>query len=211
MPAPIKVENSDRYGRLIILKEINQCGNGRRFLCECICGGLKEVNLSKLTSGNTKSCGCLQKETRGKSTRTHGMTGSRLYNIWNGMRERCSNPKNTIFEYYGGRGIKVSEQWLRFVTFMEWALSNGYEENLTIERKDVNGDYCPENCEWISMGKQNLNRRNTLLVEYKGEKKPLKIWCKDLDLGYLRIWKRLNKGWTADEAFEIEYGKRKTS
>lgn len=210
MPAPLKVIKGDRYGRLTIINEIKQIGNGRRFLCKCDCGNKKEVNLSKLTSDNTKSCGCLQQESRKKSTKTHGMVGSRLYNIWNGIRERCTNPKSSIYSHYGGRGIKLSDQWLDFTSFMHWSLSNGYENDLTIERKDVNGDYCPENCKWVSMEHQNLNKRNTLLVEYKGEIKPLKTWCEELGLGYVRIWKRLNKGWTPNEAFEIEYGKRRS-
>lgn len=206
MAKPLIINVGDAYGKLTIVSEVDQTGNGRRFLCKCDCGQEKEVNLSKLRSGNTKSCGCFQLESRGRANITHGMTGSRLYNIWYGMKDRCTNPNSSTFNYYGGRGIRFSDEWKNFAPFMEWALSNGYQDDLTLERKDVDKNYDPGNCEWVSMRVQNLNKRNTLLVEYKGETKPLKTWCKELGKDYLRVWKRLNRGWSTSDAFEVKCG-----
>ena len=206
MPARIKVEKGERYGRLSIIKEVKKRKGRRYFLCECDCGTKKEIDLSKLRSGNTKSCGCLNSELAIKRNSTHGMSKTRIYHIWAGIKDRIFNKKATSYEYYGGRGIEVCSEWMEFEPFHEWAISNGYKENLTLERIDVNGNYCPENCTWITQKEQCYNTRSNLIINYKGEKKPLKEWTKDLTLDYLVVYKRLKRGWPVDKAFTLSLG-----
>ena len=100
---------------------------------------------------------------RGKKTLTkHNESYTRIYKIWQGMRQRCQNPKDFNYKYYGGRGIKICEEWNNYSNFSKWVKSSNYDEHLTIERIDVNGNYCPENCTWITLGKQALNRTNSI-------------------------------------------------
>lgn len=126
-----------------------------------------------------------------------------LWNIYHGMKKRCLNPNSKRYKDYGGRGIKICEEWLRgFDFFADWAYSHGYEQGLTIERKDVNGDYCPGNCEWITRADQAYNKRESIIVIYHGESKDLMLWCKELGLKYDTIHHRITHGWSVDRAFE---------
>lgn len=134
--------------------------------------------------------------------KTHGMSGTRPYRNWAAMRNRCNNPHDEGYKNYGGRGIKVCPEWQTFESFWNWALFNGYKDGLTIERIDVNGDYCPENCTWIEKQYQPRNTRRNIFVEYNGETKCLKDWCRELSLPYDNIHDRISKGWSANEAFQ---------
>lgn len=132
------------------------------WLCKCDCGNTTILMSSSLVSGNTKSCGCF-KINAPKLRTTHGKTGERLYQIWIDMKSRCANPKNKSFNHYGGRGISICEEWLNSVdSFYKWAYENGYEDHLTIERNDVNGNYEPSNCSWIPLSEQVRNTRRSL-------------------------------------------------
>lgn len=150
------------YGRLTITGEADphishSSGRVRRRVSyKCSCGVEGEVILGSILSGNTKSCGCLS---RGNATK-HGKCGTRLYRVYNKMLTRCSNPSNNRYVNYGGRGIKVCEEWSSsFEAFDKWATSNGYEDSLTIERVEVNKGYSPDNCTWIPLAEQALNKR----------------------------------------------------
>lgn len=126
----------------------------------------------------------------------------RLYKAWHHMISRCLNGKDKCFKHYGGRGIKVCEEWkTSFDNFKEWALSNGYDETLTLDRIDVNENYEPTNCRWTDWKSQQRNKRNNHLVEYKGEIKCLCEWCEELGLDYTRTKQRLYRGMTAEKAF----------
>lgn len=128
------------------------------FLCEC--GSHTEQYYSNILNGRVKSCGCLRYKNLSKRNTKHGESGTRLYRIWRGIKTRCQNPNHGDYANYGARGIKVCNEWnCSFAAFKEWALANGYNDNLTIERMDVNGDYCPENCTWITKGQQVKNQR----------------------------------------------------
>lgn len=158
------VNIGDRFGRLTIIREVGKRGNFRFFECKCDCGAIRVVAMGNLRKGTTKSCGCLHTE-RNRQPRTkrqsenYKFRRTRLYNIWVGMRKRCNSKANRAYKWYGGRGICVCRDWDRFIVFREWAITNGYADNLTIDRIDVNGNYEPSNCRWITIQEQQKNKR----------------------------------------------------
>lgn len=133
----------------------------------------------------------------------HGESHTRLYRIWSGMKQRCLNPNAHSFPHYGGRGISLCEEWHDYETFRNWALMNGYndEDDLTIERIDIDGDYVPENCEWVTKKRQSINKQNTLYVTLNGHTEPLVIWCRLFGLNYDSVWQRIHKyGYSPEKA-----------
>lgn len=173
------------------------------WLCRCECGNEKVVKSSKLRSGNTKSCGCLQRETRKQGNhKTHGKTNDKIYVIWCNMRSRCYNQKNIMFKNYGGRGIKVCDEWKNsFENFYQWAIANGYTEGLSIERKNVNGNYEPSNCAWITKEAQYLNRTDSHKITAFGKTQTIKEWADETGIKYDTIERRINAyGWDAERA-----------
>lgn len=166
-----------KFGRLTVLKKDGKENGNQMYLCQCECGNTVRVYHSNLTRGLSKSCGCLQKEETSKRFTKHGMRNSKLYNTYTNMMNRCNDPKNKRYSSYGGRGIKVCDAWSQgFERFMEWALSSGYVEGLTIDRIDVDGDYCPKNCRWATVKQQANNQRKTIFIEIESQKKSLKEW-----------------------------------
>lgn len=134
---------------------------------------------------------------------------TRLYHIWSTMKARCNNPNNDHFHNYGGRGIKVCSDWIKFDPFYEWSMSNGYSDNMTIDRIDYNGDYTPENCRWITHKEQNLNKRNNRLITYRGETKTLSQWSEDTGLSMQVIYDRLKRFGENDDLFSPLYATEK--
>lgn len=155
--------NNNKFGRLTIIKEVepivSPCGTKRRkFLCQCECGNQKLVQLGHLKTGHTVSCGCFHKETF--NNYKHGLRSHRINVIWRGIRQRCLNTNNSRYKDYGGRGISMCNEWLEdFMSFYNWAISNGYSDQLSIDRIDVNGNYEPSNCRWATASEQNKNQR----------------------------------------------------
>lgn len=172
-----------KFGRLTVLGRaddyIPPCGSPKvRWRCLCDCGNETIIVGAYLRNGTSKSCGCLQRELLSEKTKKHGMTDSRLYAIWCGMKQRCQNENSPEYESYGGRGITVCDEWLHnFQAFYDWSMANGYKENLTIERKDVNGNYCPENCCWITKKMQSRNRTDNHKITCKGQTMILTDWA----------------------------------
>lgn len=164
-----------RFGRLLVIRRYgsNKYGNAT-WLCACDCGASCITTASSLLSGDTRSCGCLNRElirARNQNRITHGDSKKRLYRVWQEMIQRCYNPNATAFREYGGRGISVCDEWRNYESFRDWAIGAGYDENAphgvcTLDRIRVNGRYEPENCRWVSMGEQSLNKRSTLRMEY---------------------------------------------
>lgn len=148
------------------------------------------VPASDLIKGNYVSCPSCKFDLASKRTRKHGMTNSRLYYIWRGMKVRCENPNSVPYKDYGARGIFVCEEWHNFETFMNWAINNGYSDDLTIDRIDVNDGYYPENCRWVTMDVQNNNKRTVAQIEIDGITKPISFWSKLFNVKHGTIYRR---------------------
>ena len=154
-----------RFGKLVVIEFVGFKNHLSVWKCKCDCGNEKNVIGAYLTNGETKSCGCLQKEV----VTTHGGSNSKLYQVYQSMIQRCCNKKAQEYERYGGRGITVCKLWLSdFANFRKWAMKNGYKEGLTIDRVNNDGNYCPENCKWSTMKEQAQNRSTNVFIEYKG-------------------------------------------
>ena len=194
-----------RFGRLLVIKNVGTDRNGSsKWLCKCDCGNKKIVTNSNLRNNSTKSCGCLQKENKTK----HNKWNTRIYRIYYGIKQRCYNPKYSRYYDYGGRGITVCDEWKNdFMSFYNWAMANGYRDDLTIDRIDVNGNYKPHNCRWISREEQQSNTRKSHFIEYNGKKQTMAQWSRELKLSPNTIKFHLNKGRTIEDV--IEYKKKR--
>lgn len=187
------------FNHLTAIKPLGLNANGKTvWLCKCDCGNETTATTDSITMKKKKSCGCRRYENmKGKHT-THGMTNSRLMSIWSNMKNRCYNLNCKQYKNYGGRGIKICDEWQEFINFAEWALENGYDENAprgqcTIDRIDVNGDYCPKNCRWADYITQNNNMRSNKIIEYKGKKQTMAQWARELGIPYRTLKTRLRK------------------
>lgn len=184
-----------KFGKLTVLSECKKrANNGKiRYKCECNCGNITNVIGENLRRGITKSCGCLLKEIVSKRSTTHGKRDTRIYSIWCHMKARCYNINEPRYKDYGWRGIKICDEWLTdFMVFFDWAMSHGYNDTLTIDRIDVNGNYEPNNCRWITLKQQQENKRNSLKFTYKGETHCLREWCNILNINYKTVHKRIH-------------------
>lgn len=163
-----------RFGKLTVLRAMPKTQRRTFYECQCDCGNIKVVRSDSLTSGRTISCGCeKKKQDRINLTKhhSHKQSGTRIYQEWQGMKARCYNINNKRYSRYGGRGISVCDEWREdFQAFYDWAMSNGYDDKLTIDRIDNNGNYKPSNCRWVDIKIQNRNRSSNIIVEYNRKK-----------------------------------------
>ena len=186
-----------RFGRLVVVKRVENKGKSVAWECICDCGNKKIVTSIGLTRGHTKSCGCFGAENLDKIHKqhtTHNQSFSKLYRIWCVMKQRCNNPNAQHYSTYGGRGIKVCDEWQEFEPFRDWALANGYDENAergqcTLDRIDANRNYCPENCRWVTRAQQTRNTRKNKI--YKG--KCLCEWYRISKMPYNQFYELVKK------------------
>ena len=191
----------DKFDRLTLIGTTTGKDGKTRWVCRCDCGNIVEVRPSDVKRGYTKSCGCLRKETVAAKNYRHGDANSRLYEIWCGIAKRCNDINSKSYSNYGGRGIKRCDEWNDYNAFRQWAMNNGYSDNLTLDRIDVNGDYCPQNCRWVDMKTQCRNKRNNHNVTYKGITKSVAEWAESIGCGYNTLHARLHHlGWSIEEA-----------
>ena len=198
----------EKYNHLLVIERVENTKSGRtQWKCLCDCGNETIVRGSNLKSGAVKSCGCLLHVA---NNITHGDSHTKLYNHWISMIYRCSHPNNNAYKWYGARGIKVCDEWLDYQKFKQWVMDTRPDESYTVDRIDVNGDYCPENCRWIPMGEQANNRTTNLLYEYNGKTQNLSQWCKELNLDYKLVHNRLKKSkWSFEKSISTPVTKPK--
>lgn len=167
------------------------------------------VNSNRLLSGNTKSCGCYKKEILKAKNKTHGLSKTRIYKTWLSMKDRCYRKKCNAYSLYGGRGIKICDEWLfDFMNFYNWAMKNSYSDNLSIDRIDVNGNYEPSNCRIVSMKEQANNVRRNHLIEYKGKTQTLSQWSDEVGISSHTLLNRLQNGWSIEKALTTKNKRR---
>lgn len=202
-----------RFGRLTVISLGKKLPNGlSTWMCQCDCGKTKEARGALLRKGATQSCGCLNRERvieTNKSRRVCREEDKRLHNIWALMKYRCNTKSSPDYPLYGARGIIVCPEWTdSFAAFRDWAFASGYRDDLTIDRKDTNGNYCPENCRWATAKEQALNRRDNVFIEIDGEKKAVTEWAKEYGIDPSTIYHRLKNGWDPENAVKMPSQRR---
>lgn len=188
-----------RFGRLTVIERVknNKFGTAQWY-CKCDCGKYDIVSTGNLKK-NTASCGCYRKERMTK----HGKSNERIYKIWKDVIKRCNNSNHRFYNNYGGRGITVCDEWLHdFQAFYDWAMNNGYENSLTIDRIDNNKGYFPDNCRWVDYKIQANNRRSNHLITYNGKTQTMAQWADELGIKYKTLSDRINiSKWSIEKAF----------
>lgn len=194
-----------KYGRLTVVDFVHKAPKWY-WKCVCDCGGIVIAQPCVIKSGHTASCGCLQRENAKVSNLKHGQSTTRLYRIYNGMKNRCYNEKQDNYSNYGGRGVSICEEWIKsFDNFYTWSLSNGYADNLSIDRIDNSKNYSPDNCRWVSRLAQNENTRRNNLLTIDGKTQPLSAWAREKGINYHTLSFRIHqKGLTPEEALQVE-------
>lgn len=196
-----------KFGLLTVIGLAETDTRKTYWVCKCDCGNMKTVRSDSLLCGAIKSCGCIkrkQDEVNLTKNHRHKMSGTRIYSEWQGMKGRCYNKGNARYADWGGRGIEVCEQWRNsFESFYTWAMANGYQDNLTIDRIDNNGNYCPENCRWVRQQEQCRNRRSNINITIGNSTRTLMEWCEIFQVDYKTVNARYhrNKNATIDYLF----------
>lgn len=196
-----------RFGKLSVIEKNGEKGCFYTWKCRCDCGKEKIVSSKELLWGGATSCGCQRYEYR----RTHPSfltKNSRLYGVWNNMKYRCNSNKGKAYDYYKKKGVKVCEEWMDFNKFYAWAMENGYDQNAekgacTLDRIDVNGDYCPENCRWITIQEQQRNKTDNHYITAGGETKTMAEWAEEKGLAYNTMSNRVYKGFDSETAVNM--------
>ncbi len=201
------------FNRLTVIGYVGKSEKGSKsmWLCKCECGNNPIVESYCLTKEITKSCGCLSLEKTVARNTKHGMRNTRIYSIWKGMKNRCSTPTNVRYSSYGGRGITYDPRWKDFMNFYN-DMSEGYGDDLSLDRTDVDGNYCKENCKWIPIGDQQSNKRTNVLVVYQGEEyKLIDLYNKiKPDMSYNLLYNRIaTKGWDVEIALHTKVDTKK--
>lgn len=193
-----------KYGLLTVLERAENTKNNKaKWLCKCDCGNITKVVAGQLRSGKTKSCGCYKRKQtaeRNMASKTvHGLRYHPLYNVWCGIKKRCENQFSTAFRWYGGRGIGVCKEWMEFVPFYQWAIENGYEIGLQLDRIDNDGSYTPDNCRFVTCAENQRNRRSC--ITHKG--KTISQHCDEMGIKRSMVYQRLRAGWSVEAALSV--------
>ena len=185
----------NKYGRLTVV-DFSHTNKYRisHWKCRCSCGNKSVVKRCNLISGSTKSCGCFQKE----QITTHGMKKTKVYKVWDSMRQRCNNSNSQVYKHYGARGIKVCKHWDKFENFYK---DMGEPNGKILDRTDNNKGYSKNNCRWVDFIVQNRNRRNNRIVTHQGKTMCLSAWAEKLRIPIALLCNRLNKNWSIKDAF----------
>ena len=201
--------SGQRFGKLLVvdldrrrIEERKKSGKKQILYwnCICDCGNKKSIDSYTIRTGQSQSCGCYGIEQRRKSTTIHGLSKGRLKRIYYNMRSRCLNPNTPKFHNYGGRGITICDEWMSGLqVFVEWALNNGYDEKLTLDRIDPDGNYEPSNCRWVDIKTQNYNKRDNRLFEINGDAKTAEEWCNDYGINRNTFWERDFNGFSGED------------
>lgn len=195
-----------RFGRLTVKERaedsVSKSGRHRvRWMCDCDCGKSVIVYADNLRAGKSQSCGCYRVDRNSEQFSTHGMTNTKLYGVWSGMKARCFNKNVDAYKDYGGRGIVVCDEWKNdFSAFYHWAIANGYREGLSIDRIDNDKGYAPDNCHWVTSVVQASNRRSNNTIQYNGEEHTVTEWAKILNINPKTIFNRIYSGWDVADA-----------
>jgi hypothetical protein len=188
---------NQRFGRLTVVSRASDYVSPKgqhqhRWNCLCDCGNMTIATIGKLRSGHSKSCGCLIKDATRKRSYKHGKIDTRIYGIWTGMKTRCDNPKRSKYARYGARGVTVCKEWREdFKAFYDWAMQNGYSENLSIDRINVDGDYEPSNCKWSTDIEQMNNMSTNVKVTYNGKTQTIAEWSRETGIPYGTLHQRI--------------------
>ena len=202
-----------RFGKLVVIERakdhVSSSGQHRvAWLCQCDCGNQKIIVGKELRYNNTKSCGCLAKSLSSKRLKTHGLTKHRTYSILTNMHERCCNKEDKRYKDYGGRGIKLCDEWNRDIVgsvnaiknFYQWSLNNGYREDLSIDRINNDGNYKPSNCRWATQKEQQNNKRNNHILTYNNESLTMPQMARKYKINYEIFRRRIYRGWNIEKA-----------
>jgi hypothetical protein len=193
-----------RFGRLTVIAFVGRddLGHSGKWKCRCDCRNEKLILAKHLHSGATQSCGCLLREKASARRKTHGMSGTPVYDVWAGMHTRCTNSKENHWDRYGGRGIKVCERWSGPGGFENFLADMGERPSARhqIDRKENDGDYEPGNCHWVLSKVNNRNRGNNRILEFQGERLCLAEWAERLGISHVVILKRLQAGYSIERA-----------
>lgn len=200
---PIKDHTNEKYGRLTVIKFYKRENNKTYWQCECECGNRLVIPITYLTSGDTRSCGCLRKEKSAQTQRKKAyIKNHRLHSIWIDMKRRCYNKDRNSYIYYGAKGIKVCEEWKKdFRNFQDWALKNGYNDKLTIDRIDNKKGYTPNNCRWVTTFEQNNNLSSNHKICYEGKNyTSMSSFCREKKINYDKFRQKIRQGYTIQDA-----------
>ena len=186
-----------KFGKLEVIGVHDTGSRKTYYVCQCDCGNINVVRADALISGATKSCGCIKKEQDKinlSANHKHKMSGTRIYETWQDMKRRCYNKQNARYDRYGGRGITVCDEWLNnFQSFYDWAISNGYSDDLTIDRIDNDGNYEPSNCRWSTAKEQCNNRGSNINITIGNATKSLMRWCEIFNVDYKKVYARYKR------------------
>lgn len=193
-----------KFNRLTAIEYIGLNKNNKAlWKCQCECGNEVTVISAHLINGNTKSCGCYNMDKIMERNTTHGGRETRLYNIWCAMKERCYTKTFRLYKWYGAKGVTICDEWRNdFAAFREWAINNGYEETLTIERNEISKGYEPSNCRWITRKEQARNKSTTAWVTLDGVTKSMIEWSEILGVDYKLVRSRHTEGKRGYELFK---------